>query len=75
MTGPDQIGERFAEDWWSRLGGLLITRKQSYTHATEALSRVCGDPVARQAFDRRLGQIVVNTPGTLAQPPKRRRRP
>ena len=74
MTGPEEIGERFANDWWERLGGLLITRRQSYAHATEALSRVCSDPAARRAFDRRLGQIVAGTPGTLARPPKRRRR-
>ena len=74
MTNPEEIGERFAEDWWQRLGGLIVTRPQTYNHATAALKRVCNDPAACRAFDRRLAQIIVATPGVLAQPPKRRRR-
>jgi hypothetical protein len=71
---PEDIGEHHARWWYARVGGLLITRRQTYLQAVNALERLCQDPVAKQAFDRRLGQLVASTPGTLAQPPKRRRR-
>ena len=74
MPDPETIGERFAEDRWPRLGSLLIRRRQTYLQAIESLERICADPIARQAFDRRLGRLAADTPGTIAQPPKRRRR-
>jgi hypothetical protein len=73
-TTPETLGERLAKDWYTRVGGLLVTRKQTYKQAVNALEKLCADPAARRAVDRRLGQIVADAPGTLAQPPKRRRR-
>jgi hypothetical protein len=76
MTGvaamtPKALGERHAKDWYARVGGLLVTRKQTYDQAINALEKLCVDRMARRAFDRCLGQIVAGTPGTLVQPPKR----
>jgi hypothetical protein len=74
MTSAEAIGERHAEQWYGRVGSLIITSRSRYRQAVSALEEVSHDPEARRAFDRCLSRIVDNAPGTLTQPPKRRRR-
>ena len=57
---PEFIGEAFAADIWGRRGRSVVLHAKAYGTAVAELAKQCGDPLARQAFDRHLAQIAAD---------------